>query len=313
MLARVRRHSATIVVAFVTAAVTSGGPVVADMVYDATNAHKVDGRHAVGAAASRAERAGDLVATNADGRLPNDIIARAPDAAQLGGRTLQEVLRASSRAAPVLDTWSSGLHTRGKIRTSGGNLVLVVSATGYSDGDGRLDYDVLVDGQSVGHVLGPYQQGTGYLDHQVLPAAFLVVPGLAAGDHTVRLVPGAGTNGDSDDTFNVTAIELGLPDLTFECADQFITSFSGAPKSTTCRATSSGGLSGRVVFGCEGLTGLSCSFDPPSGSLVAGGSRTTTLTMDDTAGCGSDNDLRVTATVGGHKRFVPMMATICAI
>lgn len=38
------------------------------------NAHRVDGKHAVGAGATKAQRAGKLVATNADGELPSNII-----------------------------------------------------------------------------------------------------------------------------------------------------------------------------------------------------------------------------------------------
>jgi hypothetical protein len=51
----------------------------------ARNADKVDGRHAVGAGASQEERAGRLVATNSTGRLPNNIIRRAPNAGLLAG------------------------------------------------------------------------------------------------------------------------------------------------------------------------------------------------------------------------------------
>ncbi|MDP2774034.1 MAG: hypothetical protein Q8O61_10810 [Nocardioides sp.] len=64
----------------------SGGAV-AKARYDAKNAHKVDGKHAVSAGAPVAKRKGKLVATNAAGRLPNNIIAKAPDAARLGGFT----------------------------------------------------------------------------------------------------------------------------------------------------------------------------------------------------------------------------------
>lgn len=60
-------------------------PPVAAAVYDAVNADKVDGRHAVAAATTPASRAGKLVATNSSGRQPNDIIATAPNAAKLGG------------------------------------------------------------------------------------------------------------------------------------------------------------------------------------------------------------------------------------
>jgi hypothetical protein len=64
----------------------SGGAV-AKAKYDAQNAHRVDGKHAVSAGAPLAKRKGKLVATNAAGRLPNNIIAKAPDAARLGGFT----------------------------------------------------------------------------------------------------------------------------------------------------------------------------------------------------------------------------------
>ena len=81
-----RRHLSTVLIAFGTAALTAAGPAIAASVVDyAQNADKVDGRHAVGAARSAAERAGKLVATDAEGRLPNAIIERAPDANRLDG------------------------------------------------------------------------------------------------------------------------------------------------------------------------------------------------------------------------------------
>lgn len=55
------------------------------------NADKVDQKHAVGAGASTGNRAGKLVATGSSGRLPNNIIAKAPDAARLHGKTLKHV------------------------------------------------------------------------------------------------------------------------------------------------------------------------------------------------------------------------------
>lgn len=72
------------VIALVVALVGLGGPVVA-RAYDALNSHKVDGKHAVGANASATQRRGKLVATNRQGRLPNTIIAKAPDADRLDG------------------------------------------------------------------------------------------------------------------------------------------------------------------------------------------------------------------------------------
>jgi hypothetical protein len=72
-----RRHGLTVLTAFVVAAITAGGPVVAGTIADfARDAHKVDGRHAVGAGASSQKRADKLVATNDKGRLPNKMIRK---------------------------------------------------------------------------------------------------------------------------------------------------------------------------------------------------------------------------------------------
>lgn len=71
-----------VVIALIAVSVPAVGRSVVDF---ARNAHKVDGFHAVGAGAGKAKRAGKLVATNRNGRLPNNIIAHAPDADNLGG------------------------------------------------------------------------------------------------------------------------------------------------------------------------------------------------------------------------------------
>ena len=69
-------------------ALAVGAPAVGTQVrqaFDAQNAHQVDGRHAVGAGASVTQRQGRLVATGSDGRLPNNIIKKAPNAGMLDG------------------------------------------------------------------------------------------------------------------------------------------------------------------------------------------------------------------------------------
>jgi hypothetical protein len=66
----------------------------------AKNADKVDGKHAVSSTASATLRKGKLVATSRKtGRLPNNIIAKAPNAQRLGGRSAAEYLLASAEAA----------------------------------------------------------------------------------------------------------------------------------------------------------------------------------------------------------------------
>lgn len=81
-----RSHTAVVATAVLAAGATLAAPAIAGAGFDAINADKVDGRHAVASSASSSSRAGKLVATNAKGRLPNNIIARAPDAALLDGR-----------------------------------------------------------------------------------------------------------------------------------------------------------------------------------------------------------------------------------
>ena len=87
MRARLPR-SPWVVLSIVLTLSLASGPTLAAVVFDAENARnadKVDGRHAVGAGATRADRAGRLVATDSEGRLPNNIILKAPDAAELDG------------------------------------------------------------------------------------------------------------------------------------------------------------------------------------------------------------------------------------
>jgi hypothetical protein len=93
MLDLVRRNLTTVLVAMITAAVTVGGPTIAAKI---TNADKVDGKHAVGANATVAARAGKLVATNSSGYLPSNIVLKAANADKLDGM--------DSKAFTVSDT-----------------------------------------------------------------------------------------------------------------------------------------------------------------------------------------------------------------
>jgi len=92
MLQTLRRHAPIVITAVVTATVFAAGPTVAQAAFDAVNSDKVDGKHAVGAGASITSRAGKLVATNGSGRLPNNILAKAPDSESLDGKDSTEFL-----------------------------------------------------------------------------------------------------------------------------------------------------------------------------------------------------------------------------
>ena len=85
MVQAFRHHLPIFITAVLTATVFAAGPTVARAAFDAVNSDKVDGKHAVGASATPANRAGKLVATNNRGRLPNNIIAKAPDANKVDG------------------------------------------------------------------------------------------------------------------------------------------------------------------------------------------------------------------------------------
>lgn len=99
MRAFIQRQQAVIVTAVVVGAVVAFGPGVAQAAYDAVNADKVDGKHAVGAGSTVTGRAGKLVATDANGRLPNNIIAKAPDADLLDGLDSGAFLPVGGKAA----------------------------------------------------------------------------------------------------------------------------------------------------------------------------------------------------------------------
>lgn len=106
-------------VAGIVAALTAGGPAIAHGVRHAMFAHnadKVDGKHAVGAGATVQARKGKIVATSgATGRLPNNIIARAPDAALLDGLDSTAFLAAGGKAADaeLLDSLDSTAFVQG--------------------------------------------------------------------------------------------------------------------------------------------------------------------------------------------------------
>ncbi len=94
--------------ALVIAVAGVGGPVVAKA-FDAQNADKVDGKHAVTSSASAAQRKGKLVATSPDnGRLPNNIIRKAKDADKLDGLDGPAVMFPSAvPAGQLLIGWAS--------------------------------------------------------------------------------------------------------------------------------------------------------------------------------------------------------------
>jgi hypothetical protein len=110
VLRRLRNHTETILVAMITAAVTAAAPALAHGVQHALFAHnadKVDGKHAVGAGSSVEARRGRLVATSGTtGRLPDNIIATAPNSDQLDGKDSTDFLKAGQIRVSHNGQWS---------------------------------------------------------------------------------------------------------------------------------------------------------------------------------------------------------------
>jgi hypothetical protein len=125
MFGRIRRALAqdvrTVLVAVVAASAVSG-PAAAAAVYVA-NADKVDNKHAVGSGATVTARKGKLVATSATtGRLPNNIIAVAPNSNLLDGKDSSAFLASAGKAADAdkLDGIdSSALSTKAELSAAG--------------------------------------------------------------------------------------------------------------------------------------------------------------------------------------------------
>jgi hypothetical protein len=85
----IRSLNKAAIIAVVVVGAAASGPAAARSIVDfARNAGHVDGYSAV--ASSSEERGESLVATNKEGRLPNDIIKKAPDARALGGRNASD-------------------------------------------------------------------------------------------------------------------------------------------------------------------------------------------------------------------------------
>ncbi|CAN5735416.1 hypothetical protein BH20ACT23_BH20ACT23_16350 [soil metagenome] len=98
-----KRDLRTVVIAVVAAAVTGLAIPAVSAVVRATNADKVDGRHAVGSGATQTERARKLVATGKNGKLPNTIIAKAPNANKLDGLDSSDLMRGSGPGRSIVN------------------------------------------------------------------------------------------------------------------------------------------------------------------------------------------------------------------
>ena len=166
---RLRSHLPFLITGVVAGTMVAAGPTLARAAYDAVNADKVDGKHAVSAAAPPTKRANKLVATNRNGRLPNNIIERAPDADRLGGKAPSDFADAGHdhdaryyTRSQMATMASQRLVAVGLVHGSTGNVVPSFSSgpvTGVRDGTGL--YSLTVPGLRPGCTGGqPLLMGT---------------------------------------------------------------------------------------------------------------------------------------------------------
>ncbi len=100
---------------------------------------------------------------------------------------------------------TSGL-TSGQFITGGGTLLIIASGSGWSHSANTIiGMDIQIDGSRIGEVK-TFTNEAG--SHKAFICNPLVKGGIAAGSHTVTLVPITGTNTDSFDWFNVTVLEF---------------------------------------------------------------------------------------------------------
>jgi hypothetical protein len=180
-----RRSKTGLLTAFVIGALVVSGPQIAIAAFDAVNSDKVDGKHAVGAGATLAGRAGKLVATNAEGRLPNNIIAKAPDANLLDGQN-----------ADAFQQRVSGTCTPGSAATAVGSDGSLTCAADAVDGGDAETVDGLSSAafaRSVGsQTVAVPADGTATENASALRAALAAITDNTS-DKRYVLVLGAGT------------------------------------------------------------------------------------------------------------------------
>ena len=132
-----RSHVTTALVAAVTSLVVAGGPALArtaGSLVRAGDADTVNGFGAVGCHATIANRSGALVATCADtGRLPNNIIAKAPDSALLDGKDSSAFLGVAGTAAnsELLDGQDSSAFLGASGKAADADLLDGVDSSGF--------------------------------------------------------------------------------------------------------------------------------------------------------------------------------------
>lgn len=94
-------------------------------------------------------------------------------------------------------------HTSASFTTKGGSLLVSISASAFADATGMLGIDIKIDGNTVGTV----EQYGAISDHKML-SRLLLVPNIAAGNHTLGASLRVNTSADSNDRISAVVVEL---------------------------------------------------------------------------------------------------------
>ena len=196
-MSRVRDHLTTALIATAVASAIAAAPAVAGHIADyARNSDKVDGHHAVGPWASPNRRAGAVVATDSQGRLPNGIIRRAPDSKRLEGLAANDLVRAAvSDATRSIQDFADGrfesVHTKrvwapvdGMLLTWG--QLTVERDDGSAAGTGAgVATRLTLDGRQTGRTLFSEASSAGRFDSSVVQ--IMSVSPVERGSHRLAL------------------------------------------------------------------------------------------------------------------------------
>lgn len=191
------------------------------------DADTVDGKHAVGAAAKPKKRAGKLVATDKKGRLPNNIIQKAPDANLLDGRDASEFATTRRPIVLVSDAMKPPARTLGLTGTPVAALEVPLQVPDEcGDGETVHRYHVEFSGWLLGgdnafmeaSMTIDSTSGHAFGEGTVVGSAYNAV----ASSREVWLLPGAHSvnlmaSKTGADALTLVDGYLGVTDLGYEC------------------------------------------------------------------------------------------------
>lgn len=196
-MSRVRDHLTTALIAAAVASAMTAAPAVAGRIADyARNSDKVDGHHAVGSWASPNRRAGAVVATDSQGRLPNGIIRRAPDSKRLQGLAANDLARAAfSDATRSIQNFADGrfesVHGKRVWAPVDGMLLTWGQVTVERDADSAAGTGagvaarLTLDGRQTGRTLFSEVTSAGRFDSSVVQV--MSMSPVEAGSHQLSL------------------------------------------------------------------------------------------------------------------------------